>query len=450
MSEQQPGALLAGRYRLQGVIGRGGMGEVWRAVDEQLHRDVAVKLLAASAVRSPETEERFRREALAVARLNQRRVAGLFDYVQADGVSFIVMELLDGESLAQRVAREGALPPTEAAEIVGQAAEGLQAAHDAGITHRDIKPANIMLTMHGVKLLDFGLAATAWDAALTSTGMMVGTLAYLSPERAEGTPGTAAGDIYALGVVLYEALAGRPPFRADNPLALIHAQAEGPPELPANTPPWLADVCLRALAPSPADRFPSATAFATAVRGHAATLPTPPPGDPSFAPTTVMQQPASGGGRKRRVGHWPALLGIVAVAAIVTAILIWPRGGDEPTDTGQHAQSTATGGAQKDKHKDNPKHTAVAAAMRGLHEDLADLAKSGDVKPDAAKTINETVKQARKQLNNKRDADEADKAIDTVNGRIDALAKEGTVSAKAADALHADIKEIADAAGHTS
>jgi eukaryotic-like serine/threonine-protein kinase len=449
MSEQQPGALLAGRYRLRGVLGRGGMGEVWRALDEQLHRDVAVKLLAASAVRTPDMEERFRREALAVARLNQRRVAGLFDYVQADGVSFIVMELLDGESLAQRLARDGVLPPAEAAEIVAQAAEGLQAAHDAGITHRDIKPANIMLTAHGVKLLDFGLAATAWDAGLTSTGMMVGTLAYLSPERAEGTPGSAAGDIYALGVVLYEALAGRPPFDADNPLALVHAQAEGPPELPASTPPWLADVCLRALAPSPADRFPSATAFATAVRGRAATpMPGAPPGDPAFAPTTVMPQPPSAAPRRRRLGHRPALLGIGAVAAIVAVVLIWPGGDDEPADTGQHAQTTATGDGQKDKHKDNPKRTAVAAAVRSLHEDLAALTKSGEVKPEAAKTINETVKQTRKQLG-KREAGDAAEALDTVNDRIDDLAKDGTVSAKAADTLHADIGEIADAAGHT-
>jgi serine/threonine-protein kinase len=437
MSGLLPGVVLAGRYRLVEVIGRGGMGVVWRAVDEQLHRDVAVKTLPVQAAGAPDTEERFRREALAVARLNQRRVAGLFDYVQVDDLSFIVMELLDGESLGERLAREQRLPPAEAAEIVAQAAEGLQAAHDAGITHRDIKPANIMLTTHGVKLLDFGLAATAWDAGLTSTGMMVGTLAYLSPERAAGEPGDMAGDVYGLGVVLYECLAGHPPFPADNPVALVHAQAAGPPAPPDGAPPWLADVCLRALATNPADRYPSATAFAAAARGHSH-APTAPV-TRRFVTTGPVRTPAP----RRRLGHRPALLGILAVAALIAVIVVWPRGG-EPAGTGQDAQTTATGGAPQDK----PKRTAVAAAMRGLHDDIADLGKSGDVRPEAARNINEAVKEMRKHLT-KRDADDATKALDTVDGSIDDHAHDGTVTPKAAGTLHSDVRDIADAAGLT-
>ncbi|HEV7652337.1 MAG TPA: serine/threonine-protein kinase [Actinophytocola sp.] len=433
MSGLQAGVVLAGRYRLVAVIGRGGMGVVWRAVDEQLHRDVAVKTLPAAAARTPDTEERFRREALAVARLNQRRVAGLYDYVQEDGVSFIVMELLGGESLAERITRDGILPAGEAAEIVAQAAEGLQAAHDAGITHRDIKPANIMLTTHGVKLLDFGLAATAWDAGLTSTGMMVGTLAYLSPERAAGEPGTEAGDIYALGVVLYECLAGHPPFQGDNPVALVHAQAAGPPELPASTPPWLAAVCWRALAAHPADRFPSATEFAAAVRGHA-------PATRHFDTTDVMRPAAPS---RRRLGYRPALLGVLAVVALVAVILVWPRGG-EPAGTGQQAGTTATAGAPKDK----PKRTAVAAAVRAFHDDLTDLTKSGDVRPEAAKNITEAVKETRKQLA-KKNADDATEALGTLGNRIDDHAHDGTVTPKAADTLHTDVRDIAGAAGLT-
>jgi serine/threonine-protein kinase len=433
MSGLQPGVVLAGRYRLVGVIGRGGMGEVWRAADEQLHRDVAIKTLPAWAERTPDTEERFRREALAVARLNQRRVAGLYDYLQVDDVSFIVMELLHGESLAQRLGRERVLSSAEAAEIVAQAAEGLQAAHDAGITHRDIKPANIMLTAHGVKLLDFGLAATAWDAGLTGTGLMVGTLAYLSPERAAGEPGTEAGDIYALGVVLYESLAGRPPYEGDNPLALIHDQASGtPPELPASTPPWLADVCLHALAKDPADRFPTATAFAAAARGHA---------QAHLVPTSgaTMQLPRATPKRHvPRIGRRPALLSILAVAVLVAVlvavVLAWP-GGTEPTGTGPQSQTTA-----------QPRRTAVTAAVRTLHDDIADLTESGDIRQEAAKDITGAVKDMRRQLT-KKNADEAGKALDTLDDRIDDHAREGTVSSDAADALHSDVRDIADAAG---
>jgi serine/threonine-protein kinase len=439
MSGLQPGVVLAGRYRLTAVIGRGGMGEVWRAADEQLHRDVAIKTLPAWAARTPDAEERFRREALTVARLNQRRVAGLYDYLQVDGVSFIVMELLDGESLAERLARERVLPSAEAAEIAAQAAEGLQAAHDAGITHRDIKPANIMLTAHGVKLLDFGLAATAWDPGLTGTGLMVGTLGYLSPERAAGEPGTEAGDIYALGIVLYESLAGRLPYEGDNPLALIHAQAAGtPPELPASTPPWLADVCLRALANDPADRFPTATAFAAAARGHAQTSPTArlvPAGDA----TTQFPHPAPKR-RLPRIGHRLALLSILAVAVLIAAILVWP-GTSEPTGSGQQPDSTAT-------ERSQPRRTAVAAAVRALHDDITDLTASGDIRQETAKDITGAVKDMRKQLG-KKNADDAGKALGTLDERIDDHARDGTVSPEAADTLHDDIRGITDAAGRT-
>ncbi len=439
MSGPQPGVLLAGRYRLIAVIGHGGMGEVWRALDEQLHRDVAVKTLPAWAARTPATEERFRREALAVARLNQRRVAGVFDYLQADGVSFIVMELLDGESLAQRLDRTTVLPAAEAAEIVAQAAEGLQAAHDAGITHRDVKPANIMLTTHGVKLVDFGLAATAWDAGLTSTGMMVGTLAYLSPERAAGEPGTEAGDIYGLGVALYETLAGRAPFHADNPLAMVHAHAAGtPPALPASTPPWLAAACLRALAKDPADRFPTAAEFAAAVRGHARTTPS------HSAPRTVRLQPAvSAGRRPRRIGYRPALLGVLAVALLVTAVLVWP-GQRSPEGTGQQARATATSGAPQDR----PRRAAVTAAVRALLDDLADGTTTGDIRPDAARNITEAVKEMRKQLT-KGKAEDVAKGLDAIDDRIDDHARDGTVTPQAAGTLHTDVHDIAAAAGKT-
>jgi eukaryotic-like serine/threonine-protein kinase len=432
MSGPQQDTLLAGRYRLAEVIGRGGMGEVWRATDELLHREVAVKTLPGPAARAPGAAERFRREALAVARLNQRRVASVFDFLEVDGVSYIVMELLDGQSLAARLERQPVLPAGEAAEIVAQAAEGLQAAHDAGITHRDVKPANIMLTTHGVKLLDFGLAATTWDAGLTSTGMMVGTLGYISPERAAGGPGTEAGDIYALGVVLFQALTGHLPFPADNPLALVQAQASATaPALPAGTPPQLAAACLRALAHNPADRFPTAAAFAAAVRGQA------PPGEP---PTT--QLPVAAAARRRPVRL--VLLGALVLAVLTAAaVYFWPGdSGQAPPDDKRTAADA--GGKRGGQHK----RTAVAAAFRTLLDDVTEGAKAGDIEPEAAKDVAKAAKDMRKQLANG-ETDDFDSRLDDIDRRIDDHAREEKITPETADTLHTDIREIADAAERT-
>jgi predicted nucleic acid-binding protein len=439
MSESRPGVLLAERYRLVAVIGRGGMGEVWRATDEVLHREVAVKTVGGWAARTPATEERFRREALAVARLNQRRVAGVFDFLESDGVSFIVMELLHGESLAERLSRERVLPAADAAEIAAQAAEGLQAAHDAGITHRDVKPANIMLTAHGVKLLDFGLAATTWETGLTSTGMMVGTLSYLSPERANGEPATAAGDIYGLGVVLFEALAGHQPFRADNPLALVRAQDMDTPALPANVPPPLAAACLRALAKDPADRFPTAAAFAAAVRGHSGEMSGHTARLAHPAPTTEqLAVPA----RRRRVSRRPVLLGVVAVAVLVAVLAFWPGGGQSP---GTGEQSAPTEAGTPGDHGSDPKRAAAAAAFRTLLDDIAEGADSGDIRGEAARDVAKAVKGLRKQLAKGNRADLASR-VDEIDRTIDDHARDGAITPQSAGNLHADVRAIADAA----
>jgi eukaryotic-like serine/threonine-protein kinase len=454
MSGPEPGVLLAGRYRLMAVIGRGGMGEVWRATDELLHREVAVKTLGGWAARTPATGERFRREALAVAQLNQRRVAAVFDYVESDGVAFIVMELLDGENLAERLQREGVLPPADAAEIVAQAAEGLQAAHNAGITHRDVKPANIMLTVHGVKLLDFGLAATTWENGLTSTGMMVGTLAYLSPERAAGEPATEAGDIYALGVVCYEALVGRKPFSADNPLALVNAHAsDTTPALPAGTPPHLAAACLRALAKNPADRFSSAGAFAAAVRGHSGPAPV---GGPMSGQTERLTPGAGAPTQvaapsRRRLGRRPVLLGVLAVAVLVVALVFWAGGGELP-GAGPDTPSTEQAGKAGDKSdkkgekKGHHKRGPVAEAFHTLLSDIAGGVKSGDIRPEAAQDA-KPVKELRKQIAKSHSTKDLDAQLDDIDKRIDDRAKDGTITPELADTLHADVKAIASAAG---
>jgi eukaryotic-like serine/threonine-protein kinase len=270
------GLWLAGRYRLEAVIANGGMGAVWSAEDTFLGRRVAVKILTWNATGEADGDgaaaaehaaERVRREARAAASLRHPNIACVYDYGHQDGLAFLVMELLDGESLAARLSRRGALPAEEAARVAAGVAGALDSAHRAGIVHRDVKPGNIMLTTSGeVKLLDFGIAAISGQRSPPGRERLLGTAAYLSPEWGPDAPADPASDVYALGVVVYEMLAGRPPFTGGSLAAVATAHAVNPPPPLAlfapDTPAAMAAVCERALAKDPAARPPSAGAFA--------------------------------------------------------------------------------------------------------------------------------------------------------------------------------------------
>ncbi|MEV7996039.1 serine/threonine-protein kinase [Streptomyces sp. NPDC086077] len=227
--------LVAGRYRLLSVLGEGGMGTVWRARDEVLQREVAVKEVRASielpAERTARMYTRLEREAWAAARVNARGVVTVYDVATFDGRPWIVMELVRGRSLADVIGAEGALPPKEAARIGVEVLAALRAAHGAGVLHRDVKPANVLLGDEGrVVLTDFGIATVEGDTALTMTGEVVGSPEYLAPERALGrTPGTAS-DLWSLGALLYTAVQGRSPFRRTSALATLRAVVDD--ELP--------------------------------------------------------------------------------------------------------------------------------------------------------------------------------------------------------------------------
>jgi eukaryotic-like serine/threonine-protein kinase len=265
MSRVEADVLMGGRYRLIRKMAAGGMGHVWDAEDTVLHRVVAIKMLSEGLSSDPNSAERFRREAQAAAGLSHPNVAGVFDYGEDDGTQFIVMELIEGETLAERIARVGRLGPAEATQIAVQVASALDAAHEAGVVHRDIKPGNVMLTPQGeVKVLDFGIAAAA-GPSLTATGFTIGTATYLSPEQAAGERATPASDVYSLGVVLYEMLAGRPPFHGESPVAVAaaHVSREVPSliEQVPDLPPHVAQACEQALAKDPAARPPTAGAF---------------------------------------------------------------------------------------------------------------------------------------------------------------------------------------------
>jgi eukaryotic-like serine/threonine-protein kinase len=259
-------SVLAGRYQLEKQVGRGGMGTVWQARDTLLGRDVAVKLVDSPAGEQSRAEVRLRREARALGSLSHPQVARVYDLCEADGDLFIVMELVHGESLAERLARQGHLPPTEAARIAMLCADALAAAHLAGIVHRDVKPSNIMLTDRSLKIIDFGIAATLEPSDTTATAGLVGTVAYLAPERATGAPATTATDVYSLGVVLYQMLAGRLPFQGEESIAMLFAHATAAPDpLPPTIPPVLAGLCLRLLAKDPGSR-PQTSVIAAVLR----------------------------------------------------------------------------------------------------------------------------------------------------------------------------------------
>jgi serine/threonine protein kinase len=214
-----------GRYQTVRRIDAGGTGEIWEADDTLLGRRVAIKVLAEELADDPVALRRFRREARATAKLDHPNVIRVFDFVD-DKAPFLVLELLEGQTLADRLRRDGALPPVEAARIGAAVADGLDVAHRAGIIHRDIKPSNIMLTASGgVKVMDFGIAA-AWEAHSTAGQQLRATASYAPPERIRGGRASPAGNLYSLGVVLYEMLTGRPPFLADNAEQLLRAHLE--------------------------------------------------------------------------------------------------------------------------------------------------------------------------------------------------------------------------------
>lgn len=259
-----PGLLLEGRYRLDSVIATGGMGEVWQGTDQVLARQVAVKLLRPEYMQDAEGPSRFRSEARHAGLLSHPNVARVFDYSEggADERPYLVMELVEGPSLAALLA-DGPVGPAHAMAITAQVASGLAAAHAAGLVHRDIKPGNLLVGNEGlVKITDFGIAHAVDAAPVTQAGVLIGTWAYLAPERAAGAAASPASDLYSLGVVAYECLTGEPPFSGD-PLAVVLAhQEQAVPPLPPTVPEPVAALVTSLTAKDPAARPASAAEVA--------------------------------------------------------------------------------------------------------------------------------------------------------------------------------------------
>ncbi|MDX3264593.1 serine/threonine-protein kinase [Streptomyces sp. NPDC093228] len=353
--------LLEDRYQLEEPLGRGAMGEVWRAADHVLNRTVAVKVLHGDDAAAL---ERFRMEAQTAGRLSHPNVVGVYDFGSHDGRPYLVMELVDGWNLSQERSVYGVLAPREAAGIAAQMAAGLAAAHRHGVIHRDVKPANVMLTIdRDVKLTDFGIArfADAAAGALTATGKIVGSAAYLAPERAMGHSAQPASDVYSLGCVLYELLTGHPPFRGTNSLAVVQqhveAQPAPPTQLRPDIPPALADYVMCLLSKD-ADGRPTADQAAAWLEAwHQSPDPAEPEQDRPEAVTLTAALPIAAEPevadtsprvqrRGRRKPPSKAVLGAVGVALFAGAVALGATwNGDSGRDTPTAPASSAPGAA---------------------------------------------------------------------------------------------------------
>jgi eukaryotic-like serine/threonine-protein kinase len=309
-------AVAEGRYRLERPLGHGGMATVYLGRDCELDRPVAVKVLADHLVGDEAFRRRFLREARLAARLSHPNVVSIYDAgEEADGRPYIVMEHVEGVTLADLLRERGRLPAEEAVALALQACRGLAHAHAAGLVHRDVKPQNLLLRRDGtLKVADFGIARAAEATALTQAGTVLGTAAYLPPEQALGEEVTAAADVYSLGAVLYELLAGRPPYEFDSLPDLSAQQSSGAitpvSELAPEVPRRVEDALMRSLARNPAYRPASAAALARDLAPQSTDLPTVPPKAP----------------RRRVTRRWLALTGALAVAALLLGIAVGTDG----------------------------------------------------------------------------------------------------------------------------
>ncbi len=352
--------LLADRYRLESRIAAGGMATVWLARDEVLARPVAVKLLHPHLARGPSFLQRFKQEAIAAARLSHPRIVSIFDTGAASSPDeesarpFIVMEYCSGGTLASLLADEGPLDPDRAIAVASDICDALGHAHRFGIVHRDVKPANILLTGEGeLKVADFGIAKAAFDTTdLTRTGSILGSVSYISPEQIEGGEPDQRSDIYALGVLLYELLAGRPPFVGENHLGVAMAHVhEQPPSLRglrAQIPRRTEQVVMKALSKDPEQRFSSTEdmrlALGSSSGGTTLFAPVSPPGSPTAA--SGVHSAEAGRDRGRSASHTRNLVPIfVVVAAAVLLGLVLPQIFDASGERGAGAGASGDASA---------------------------------------------------------------------------------------------------------
>ncbi len=481
------GQLISGRYRLQAVLGRGGMATVWRGVDERLGRRVAVKLLDGADTADPAMLQRFDREARTAGGLTHPNIVAVYDVGSDNGAPYLVMELIDGTTLATLLVG-GPLPIDQAVDVARQICDALAVAHAQGVVHRDIKPANILLTTTGtVKVCDFGIARLTHQQQtdLTAPHTAIGTSAYMAPEQASGGAVDGRTDLYALGCVLYAMLTGQPPFTGDNPLTVMwqHQQQPAPSvgSLRPDTPADLDALLTRLLAKNPAERPATATEVRdglTARADHltAAARPTRP--NPVVSRTRTLPVPDQGneppvtvGGRFRLgpAGIAAVALGAAILAALAVALLIGSqRLGADAASTGSTplgSASSAPGTAATDSSGGNPSGsistssrpdtaatetftenpgTAASARLAALIGVIEEQRQGGHIDGKAADEVTKKLQEVERELD-KGDTGKAAEKLANLGSKLDEMHQDGKITTAGYEAVQASLIQLADA-----
>ena len=480
--------MLNGRYRLDGPLGRGGMATVWRAWDTKLERPVAVKILDHAGLDDPAAAERFDREAHTVARLTHPNVVAVYDVGTHDGAPYLVMELVDGATVAQLVA-EGPLPAAQVLSISEQIAAALEAAHAAGIVHRDIKPANVMVTGDGrVKVCDFGIARHTYAAAqaLTAPSTAVGTSAYMAPEQASGDKIDARTDLYALGCVIYTMVTGGPPFVGERDISVLYQhlqQAPAPMRAPrGDVPAELDRLVAQLLAKNPDERPANArqvredldrmagkraggdlgapVAAELAARATAVARATPPLRataavvSPTRSFPTAYQDdyPPDGYAAAPRRSIWPLAVGVImglVIIALLLANLLSRGGSGQPGPLAGPPSGSASSPTQPSPTPSTSTPTAPAptdaeGAVQALRAVLQQLTLSRDIQQNDAQDLSGKIDDLEKDLgrggHHRRDAQNQ---IDGIRSKLDSLRQDDKLSPAGFTALNSALDAVA-------
>jgi len=470
---QQTTHVLADRYELGPVLGEGGMARVHRGYDRHLRRPVAVKVLAPPYDRDRAFVERFRREARSAAGLSHPNVVSVFDSGSYHGTHFIVTELVEGQTLADRL-QAGPMPSEEAVAVAVDVCRALEAAHARGLIHRDIKPGNVMLLLDGrVKVVDFGIARAAGSDTLTGTGVVLGSTAYLAPEQASGQPVDERADLYALGCVLYEMLTGAVPFRADTPVATMYRHVNEEPPPPSSirpVPAGLEAIVMRCLEKDPRRRFdsavdlehallaaqgdttplgvvPAAETQPIAVGGAPIPVAMPAPTTPLDRTTVALPGPshrtaptASRTGHRRsgnRRGWLVAALGVALVLLLVGLLI---AANDDPLPTRGQLRR-ASNAATRPSSEKSPSAEGFATAWANLVNAIASAEATGGIDEHAA---DELTKHATELSDAYRDGDpeKVSEALTKLQDEYGHAIEDGEISSSAADAIDRAISDV--------
>jgi eukaryotic-like serine/threonine-protein kinase len=455
------GRVLADRYAVGELLGRGGMAEVYLATDRLLDRHVAVKVLGSWLANDGTFVERFRREALAAARISHPNLVAVFDAGSEEDLHYIVMEHVPGGTLADVLRREGRIASHRAAGIAASVGDALRVAHAAGIVHRDVKPANVMVTPDGrIKLMDLGIARGIEGESITRASSILGTAGYVSPEQARGDRVDHRSDIYSLGCVLYEMLTGRQPFEADDPVAVAYKHVHEPPQPPtsleASIPPALEATVLRAMEKDPASRFPSVADMTSALTDGTAlvapiegTRPLPPAGATTRPTEPLPRRTDRRSPRRRTV---PVLL-LLAALALLGGLAFALFGGDPRSDRGATRSPGSSASASPSRSspsasRSSPSPTQppvdpvrdAAAALEAL---VAASVSDETISPKAAQEIEKHMKEALKKFAEGH-TEEAIEKLEDLREKVDELVDKGEIAHSQEQKLDKAIEDLAE------